>query len=203
MSSTEESESILPPPGEGRAEELAIFKRRAQWWDGLHTDQFGGLPPEGRLQAIAQATKLGRTRLRELDPGGPAPQDGFELVGGEKLKVHLHRAENPRPKSSFGFAAHPVEVRAEGDLHGTTLKMALDRQLARGLDPATVRIFRFDPSVQEWHLVALSATSLNGTYAWAMLHRPGIGADRVAAGCVAITHHHGHPELYPLAARRP
>ena len=174
MSSPEESESIVPPPSEEREDELAIFKRRAQWWYGLHTDQFGGLPPQGRLQAIDQAEKLGRTRLRELDPGGPVPKDGFELVGGEKLRVHLHRAENPRPKSSFGFAAQPVEVRAEGDLHGTTLKMALDQELARGLDPASVRLFRFDTSVQAWYIVALSGASLNGTYVWAKLHRPGL-----------------------------
>src|SRR5436190_4138030 len=174
MSSKEESESIIPPPSEEREEELDIFKRRAEWWYGLHTDQLGYLPPDGRLQAIDQATKIGRTQLRELDPGGPVPKDGFELVGGEKLKAHLHKAENPRPQSSFGFAAQPVDVRAEGDLHGTTLKIALDKELAHGLDRATVRIFCFDTSVQEWHIVALSGSSFDGDYAWAKLYQPGL-----------------------------
>lgn len=65
-----------PPKGkaelrkeEEREDELEVFQRRAEWFRELHTDRQGCLPPKGRDQALDQAAKLGRTRLRELDPG--------------------------------------------------------------------------------------------------------------------------------------
>ena len=155
-------------------DEFEVFERRLEWFRELHTDRQGCLPPNGRRQAFDQAAKLGRVQLRDFDPGGLAPKRGVEIVSSDRIKVQVRKGDNPRPKSSFGFAAQSVEVLTESDLRGTALKMTIDKELSEGIDPATIRIFRFEESVGEWHMVARSGASVNGDYAWARLHRPGL-----------------------------
>ena len=61
---------------EQRGDELEVFERRVEWFRELFADRTGIVPAEGRRQALRQAARLGRTRLREFDPGGPRPQRG-------------------------------------------------------------------------------------------------------------------------------
>ncbi|HKW02139.1 MAG TPA: hypothetical protein VJN96_20120 [Vicinamibacterales bacterium] len=155
--------------------ELDVFERRLEWFRELHTDRQGLVPPFGRQQAIEHAKRLGRVRLRRRDPGGQVSDRGFELVATRKTTgMRLRKATNPRPKSSFGFAGDPVEVVSEDSVRGTTIKIALDREKLAALDPATVRIFRFDSGTGEWQLIARSGASLAGDYAWAELTQPGV-----------------------------
>jgi hypothetical protein len=157
-------------------DESEIFARRAEWFAEIHADHSGMMPPAGaRLAAIEQMARLGQPRLHELDPGGAAPTRGFELIGAGASRARLSAAENPRPMSSFGFAAPAVELRAAGELPpGATLKIAIGEEAAKGVDLATVRVFRFEESTREWRLVARSGVSADGGYVFAVVRRPGL-----------------------------
>lgn len=157
-----------------RDPELDTFQRRIEWFRDLHTDRQGFLPANARIRALQQADRLGKKRLRDLDPGGSPPTRGHELVSARKIKASIRKADNPRPNSSFGFAAKPVEVSEVEDLGGAIIKITLDEELLKQIDPATVRVFRFEESTNEWHIVAYSGVSVNADYAWAKLSRPGL-----------------------------
>ena len=160
--------------GQEEGDELDVFERRAEWFRRLHGDRLGWPQDQARLRALAQASRLGRTRLRDLDPGGGPPNRGYDLLGKEGIEVGLRRQENPRPNSSFGFASPVVRVGSRDELAGATLKIALDPKLASGVDTSTVRIFRFDETSREWILVPRSGPAPDGSYAWARLRTPGL-----------------------------
>lgn len=166
---------VAKPPPE-REDELDVFRLRAEWFRELNADATGRVPSRAREQALGHARLLGRVRLAELDPGGTRPARGHQLIAARGSKARARKGKNPRPKSSFGFAAAPVDVRGPGAIRGSVLKVALDRESLEELDPATVRLFRFEDSADEWHLIARSGSSLEGEYAWGQLHRPGLYA---------------------------
>ena len=147
------------PRGQEQGDETYVFELRAEWFRRFHGDRQGALPPEGRVQAIEHATTLGRFRLQELDPGGEGRRGAYDVIGGETVKARARQAKNPRETSSFGFAGPVVDVGAEGKVRGTYLRIALEKEAAQGIDPATVRIFRFDESMREWQIVPRSGTS--------------------------------------------
>src|SRR5438128_7035709 len=159
---------------DGEPDWVDVFGRRAEWLRTLHGDRLGWPQDRSRLEALAQASRLGRTRLRDLDPGGGAPDRGHDLLGREGIEVGLRRQENPRPNSSFGFASHVVRVGSKDELAGATLTIALDKNLASSVEAWTVRVFRFDETTREWTLIPRSGPAPDGTYAWAQLRTPGL-----------------------------
>jgi hypothetical protein len=104
-----------------------------------------------RVQAIAHAEKLVSTGLDNPDPGGVRPKGSFELVQhrgkGRSKKIKGARGQNPRPRSSFGFASDAIVVRGPISLEGVVLKIALDTKRLRPL-----RLFCFDATSSEWQL---------------------------------------------------
>lgn len=156
-------------------DETGIFLRRAEWWRQYHGDQSGIVSGELRLQAIRHAEKLAANGLDNPDPGGDAPKIGFELTGGRGVaKAKASRGRNPRPRSSFGFASPAIDVRGPLDLGGSVLKIELDAQRMRKIEPATVRVFVLDETSREWQLVPRSGANGEAGYAWAHIERPGI-----------------------------
>src|SRR5262245_52509115 len=75
---------------------------------------------------------------------------------GKLIKTKGARGQNPRPRSSFGFASDAIEVRGPVSLDGVVLKIALDAERLRKVEPATLRIFCFDATSGEWQLVPRS-----------------------------------------------
>ena len=127
-------------------DELEIFRRRAEWWRLYHGDPSGILSSNLRVQAIAHAEKLVSTGLDNPDPGGARPKGSFELVQhrgkGRSKKIKGARGQNPRPRSSFGFASDAIVVRGPISLEGVVLKIALDTKRLRKLEPAALVLFR-------------------------------------------------------------
>jgi hypothetical protein len=154
-------------------DELEVFEERAKWFSQIHGDRQGYTVSDGRTKAIDQLSLIGKTnRLENLDPGGSTPKQGFELISGKTNKkstnVKVEKAKNPKPNSSFGFAAQAVRVSGnENSLVGVTLKIRNEKELSDELIHSTIRIFRFDETSKEWHLMPRSGSSLDGTYAWA------------------------------------
>ena len=114
-------------------------------------DPSGILSSNLRVQAIAHAEKLVSTGLDNPDPGGVRPKGSFELVQhrgkGRSKKIKGARGQNPRPRSSFGFASDAIVVRGPISLEGVVLKIALDTKRLRPL-----RLFCFDATSSEWQL---------------------------------------------------
>jgi photosystem II stability/assembly factor-like uncharacterized protein len=154
--------------------ELKTFRRRVEWWREYHGDASGVVSGELRRQAIAHAERLAADGLPNPDPGGTPPRSGFEVTTPPGIsKPTVTREKNPRPRSSLGFASSAVEVRGSADLRGAILKIALDSKPGISIEPATIRIFRFDETSREWQLLPRSGATDRG-YAWAHLHRPGL-----------------------------
>ena len=155
-------------------EDESDFLRRIRWFAEHLGERDGGLDADARLQGIAQGRTLRAPDLGQLDPGGERPEKGFDLVTPKGVKARVVKADNPRPKSSFGFVGTPVEVRAEGKMRDAVLKIAFEP--AKGIDPSTLRVFRFDAASGEWSLVARSGVSVVAGYAWARVRQSGIYA---------------------------
>src|SRR5262245_14389354 len=92
---------------------------------------------------------------------------------GKLIKTKGARGQNPRPRSSFGFASDAIEVRGPVSLDGVVLKIALDAERLRKVEPATLRIFCFDATSGEWQLVPRSGARAQAGYAWAHLQTAG------------------------------
>jgi photosystem II stability/assembly factor-like uncharacterized protein len=159
-------------------DESEIFRRRAEWWRLYHGDPSGVVSGKLRVQAIAHAEKLAAGGLDNPDPGGARPKSGFELIQqrgkGRSIKTNGTRGQNPRPRSSFGFASDAIEVRGPVSLDGVVVKIALDAERLRNVEPATLRVFCFDATSGEWQLVPRSGARAEAGYAWAHLQRPGL-----------------------------
>jgi photosystem II stability/assembly factor-like uncharacterized protein len=157
-------------------DEKEIFRHRAQWLRSLYGEDIGISTQHVRMQALEWAQRMERAKIfaPDFDPGGGTPQRGFEVVGDLKSKPRLSSTNNPRPQSSFGFAAEPVEVSSDTNINGAALKISLDKKRMATLDQRGVRVFRFEEEVKEWVLIPRSGASADGEYAWAILHRPGI-----------------------------
>src|SRR5262245_36718258 len=120
---------------EDRQSELARLKRRNEWWREDNGDASVVVSREMRQQAIAHAERLSADGLFNPDPGGAQPKAGFEVITPRgTAKATAKRGQNPRPRSSFGFASDAVEVRGPADLSGAVLKIALDPELENAID---------------------------------------------------------------------
>ncbi len=84
--------------------------------------------------------------------------------------------------SAFGLASHPYEVElTPGFDERVAVEIPLDTRLcaAREVNPATIRVFRWDPKVERFRIVEDSRIGERWTHAVAHLHEPGV---YVAAG---------------------
>ncbi len=159
--------------GEDGGEDGEDLMRRLTWFREFHGTGVDD-PGRARLQAIRHTEAMTEFHPEEHLPKGGAPKEAFAAErDGKKIPMALRKAKNPRPASSFGFAAEPVEVgMREGA--GTTLKIRLNSATTKRLDKGTIRMFRFEASIRKWVLVPRSGVSPGGEYAWVTLHRPGL-----------------------------
>jgi len=156
--------------------EIDVFRRRYEWFKDLFSDKSGFISNKDRLQAIENAQKLSKVPLRELDPRGSPPQEGFEITiinNEERYKSEIYKVDNPLPNSSFGFVSDTIETKIHSQSSKFMLKITLDKDSRMNIDPSTIRIFKFEESMREWILVNRSSASLNGDYAWAIINESG------------------------------
>src|SRR4051812_13698436 len=129
----------------GPPDEREVFRRRSEWFRRWRTDGNGQVPLDGLARAIAHAGALRLARL-DHDPGGSAPTELGEIVGDETHAMRLRPAQNPHPRSSFGFASRPVVVEAADGHTGVPdqvrLKVRLEKQAGELVEVESVRMFR-------------------------------------------------------------
>jgi len=167
-------------PGEARRtgvderEGWEDFTQKREWFLGGRAIADGRSRTLARLAAIAQADVLGQVALESLDAGGPPLQHGARLVGTAR------RAAPPRAVSrrlpAAPLLARPVEVAVSARDADATLQVAVSAAAVARVDPASIRMFRFEPASRTWQHVPRSGYSPAGGYAWARVHRPGIYA---------------------------
>ena len=77
----------------------------------------------------------------------------------EGVKVRVKRIDNPGPRTSFGFAAGVFAVEADRTFRHARLTLPVDQELIRrnGIDPATLRLFAWEPALKSFRLVRGSA----------------------------------------------
>ena len=169
-----------------KRDELGNFERRLEWFRFYHADRSGWTSDLQIKQAVEHTLRLESLKpLMALDPGGGAPSRGVAAVtqrGGPQVRVR--RGKNAAPRTSLGFVGEPVvvgfdEVRLPT---GVDVKVALPRGAASHVDPASLRMFRFDEDTKAWVLVPRSGIAQDFSYTWVRAHRPGT---YVAAGLPA------------------
>lgn len=156
--------------------EEEVFKERSEWFKELFSDKSGFISNKDRLQAIENSQNLSKIPFKDLDTGESPSQNGFDItvIGEEKgYKAKIHKTDNPRPNSSFGFVSKTVETQIKSQFSKFMIKISLNKDKLTDVDPSTIRIFRFEESTKEWQLINRSGSSLNGDYAWAIIKESG------------------------------
>jgi outer membrane protein assembly factor BamB len=116
-----------------------------------------------------------------LLPGSP----GVEL----SQDLTVRRSDAAIPPLTMGDVGPIVEITGPGRFPRAILRIPLDQESLRGIDEATIRMFRRDVDFQS-EMVADSGYAKGLDYAWAMVEQPGLYVaiglprDRVARGLI-------------------
>jgi hypothetical protein len=144
--------------GEGEKGERALIDARLHAFRGPRAQGHEHVPPDGRLKALEH-------KKRMLDPevtnaplvvkpiADPSPLTSLCSIGAW---VDVH-ARDPKPP----FARALLKIPYREDHLGW-------------VDPATLRVFAFDPASRRLTLVEESGSAVERRWAWAYIDRPGI-----------------------------
>src|SRR5262245_30349027 len=148
------------------------FTQKREWFLSGRAIADGRSRTLARLEAIGQADVVGQAALESLDPGGAPLRRGARLVGTAR-RAAPPRTVSRRLPGAPGLA-RPVEVAVSPRDVDATLQVALSAAALGRVDPASVRMFRFESATRTWQLVPRSGYSPSGGYAWVRVHRPGV-----------------------------
>lgn len=96
------------------------------------------------------------------------------LAGEPAAEVRVQRASNPLPEGTLGDLGLAARVVGRTEFRPTTLILPFDRRALTGLDPASVRAFRFDTASRSLQPVWSSGLNLDFGFVWAEIARPGV-----------------------------
>jgi hypothetical protein len=91
-----------------------------------------------------------------------------------KHKLNLKSARHPLPHGTLGTIGRPVEVDGPDEFPQTLLRMPYSPHFARGVDPTTARLFRWDEEARTLRPVWNSGINSQLAFAWGKIRRPGI-----------------------------
>lgn len=92
----------------------------------------------------------------------------------EKDSIEIKSAKHPAPQSTLFDLGVTVEVAGKrDDLASSIIVHPVEPDKLRGIDPATVKFFRFDERAGKWQPVWNSGLNQEMGYAWAKVREPG------------------------------
>ena len=118
------------------------------------------------------------TGLDNPDPGGARPK-GELRAGPTSRKGQVKKDKRcawtkSAAEVELRLCLRAIVVRGPISLGGLVLKITLNAERLRNVEPATLRVFCFDATSGEWQLVPRSGARAEAGYAWAHLQRPGL-----------------------------
>jgi hypothetical protein len=139
------------------------------------TDVSGRFDPEMWIKAREHKRQMRRPIPQEDDPGGTAPdgEDRASLIGSDGQEIPLNMTTHPAPGSAFADPNRVVHVPGEGHMGEAALKIGVAVDELTGINPATLRIFKWDPRRGGFRLITRSGLGGDGTYVWAKVNSPG------------------------------
>jgi photosystem II stability/assembly factor-like uncharacterized protein len=148
------------------------MRRKAEWFREIHGTGDHELLDRVRDRALAHVEVMREARVTRLDPGGGAIDEPFVLLG-RGGRATARTADLPGHVDAGAFLTGAVEVTANTDDLGRTLKVRPRRGATKELDPVTARLFRYDPEREAWALVDASGWNSADRYVWGRVDRPG------------------------------
>ena len=129
--------------------------------------QGGGTP----IDIVVDAPK----KAKEPAPDSLQPrlvQATPEFDPAEGLKIR--KADNPQPRGTLGDIGLAAEVTGPAQFPLTVLIQPFERSQLTGIDPASVRVFRWDKKSKALRPIWNSGINFELGYSWARINRPGI-----------------------------
>ncbi len=149
------------------------FSQKRDWFLSGRAIADGRSRTEARLTAIVHADAMGHVSLDALDPAGPPLRTGARVVATGRRAITPRPATRRLPRAPLlARAVTALPLRATD----ATLQVAVPAAAAATVDPASIRMFRFEPASSTWQLIPRSGFSVEGGYAWARVHRDGVYA---------------------------
>lgn len=189
MTAREESEERKDQPEEGQREderEREALRGRAEWFRRQRIYPGGEISADALMRALQQKERLRRSAQEGKEaPVWPVPPeqasenpDTAHCHTEAAAKIRVRQVENPQPRSSFGFASDFFAVEADGSFRQAALSIPVDVNLVKEneIDPATLRLFRWDGERQRFRLVRASGINPRGQQVSARISRQGIYA---------------------------
>ncbi len=126
-------------------------------------------PGAGELSFELGRSDVGEPRERRLPRFLPT-HSGWH----PEKELTLKAARHPLEKGTLGTIGSSVEVEGPGEFPETLLQLAYLPTEARGIDPRTARLFRWDSEASTLRPVWNSGINVLHGFAWAKLRRPGL-----------------------------
>lgn len=171
--SFEDDSKVVPAPQPGEEPFPWSGFRRTRFFHELWQPPEGKEPVNPWRQGLQLKRKLRPPSAEDDDPGGspPANSSRAELVGVRNAE--LSEANDPLPNISLGSVGRFLRIEGEVPT-GSVVKVAVSPQEAAQVDPASLRLFRYEPRLERMLLVTRSGLSGNGSFVWGSVLKPGL-----------------------------
>lgn len=94
--------------------------------------------------------------------------------GEQAIELKLKKVSNPLPHGTLGDIGLATKVEGPAKLPLTLLVLPFHPDALAGIDPISVRVFRFDDRSRSLQPIWNSAINVGFNFVWAKIHRPGI-----------------------------
>jgi outer membrane protein assembly factor BamB len=130
----------------------------------------------GKEVADSQTWNSADQRLNFKVEGISAPQPVIFPVDSSSAAVRnlrLKPAAHPMPRGTIGTIGKPVAIEGPEEFPQVLLRLPYSSGLAKGIDPTTAKVFRWDQMQGAFRPVWNSGVNVQAGFAWAKIHRPG------------------------------
>ena len=94
--------------------------------------------------------------------------------GSSTLKLEVSIIDNPLPDGTLGSIGISVEVRGPNSFPVSILTQPFEMTKTIGIDPLTIRFFRYDNKSKSLHIIPNSGSNVELGFIWAKISRSGI-----------------------------
>ena len=142
----------------------------------VRTDFPRRIPGFQWIKAIEHKQKMTLLHPDEGDPGGTAPHTGHRsvLIDAGGKETPLESGKHPAKGHIFADPNRIVVVSGKGRMKEAVVKIGVAIEELTGINPDTLRLFRWDERRGGFRLVARSGLGEDGTYVWGRINTPGL-----------------------------
>ena len=125
-------------------------------------------------QMMPRLTRPSLPRLSAKELESLQKSDTGIFLPRRRQSVEVHGAENPSPKSSFGFSGSFTKIVATSQSVDGFLLLKIDRKKLGYLNSDSLRMFRWDEQLRRFELIRYSIVDSHREYVVARIALPGV-----------------------------